>query len=99
VEVSVAGPEPFADWIDRNLAPEPFTHHDEAEYRLLTGEVRLACTCGMLLALSRPLRLAYLLGDLIGLADATGHRLWRSVPRRSGSDWPAPAASSPTGAA
>ncbi|MEU4622011.1 sigma factor [Actinoplanes sp. NPDC023801] len=60
VEVSVAGPEPFADWLDRNLAPEPFTHHDEAEYRLLAGEVRLACTYGMLLVLSRPLRLAYL---------------------------------------
>jgi RNA polymerase sigma factor (sigma-70 family) len=72
VEVSVAGPEPFADWIDRNLAPEPFTHHDEAEYRLLAGEVRMACTYGMLLALSRPLRLAYLLGDLIGLADVDG---------------------------
>lgn len=72
VELSVAGPEPFADWIDRNLAAGPPDGYDEAEFRLLAGEVRLACTYGMLLALSRPLRLAYLLGDLIGLPDAEG---------------------------
>lgn len=69
VEVSVAGPEPFADWIDRNLADHGPDRYDEAEYRLLAGEVRLACTYGMLLTLSRPLRIAYLLGDLIGLPD------------------------------
>ncbi|OJF15233.1 RNA polymerase ECF family sigma subunit [Couchioplanes caeruleus] len=72
VELSVAGPEPFADWLDRNLAPDSPDHFDEAEYRLLAGEVRLACTYGMLLALSRPLRLAYLLGDLVGLSDVDG---------------------------
>jgi RNA polymerase sigma factor (sigma-70 family) len=72
VEVSVAGPEPFADWIDRNLAAEAPGGYDEAEYRLLAGEVRLACTYGMLLTLSRPLRLAYLLGDLLGLPDVEG---------------------------
>jgi DNA-directed RNA polymerase specialized sigma24 family protein len=71
VERSVVGPEPFADWIDRNLGPQPDTA-DEAEYQLLAGEVRLACTHGMLLALTRPLRLAYLLGDLVGLSDVDG---------------------------
>ncbi|WP_067537879.1 RNA polymerase sigma factor [Nocardia crassostreae] len=71
-ELSVAGPEPFADWIDRNLAPAPPDRFDEAEFRLLAGEVRLACTYGMLLALTRDLRIAYLLGDLIGLPDSEG---------------------------
>ncbi|MBF6180530.1 RNA polymerase sigma factor [Nocardia otitidiscaviarum] len=72
IELSVAGPEPFADWIDRNLAPTPADHFDEATFRLLAGEVRLACTYGMLLALTRDLRITYLLGDLIGLPDTEG---------------------------
>jgi RNA polymerase sigma factor (sigma-70 family) len=74
VEASVAGPEPFADWLDTNLAagsahPAAAT---EAEYRLLAAEVRLACTYGMLLTLSRMNRAVYLLGDLIGFTDVEG---------------------------
>ncbi|MCP2321485.1 RNA polymerase sigma factor, sigma-70 family [Nocardia amikacinitolerans] len=72
IELSVAGPEPFADWIDRNLALAPPDRFDEAEFRVLAGEVRMACTYGMLLALTRDLRIAYLLGDLVGLPDTEG---------------------------
>ncbi|MFC4126257.1 RNA polymerase sigma factor [Nocardia rhizosphaerae] len=80
VERSVAGPEPFADWIDRNLAPAPPDRFDEAEFRVLAGEVRLACTYGMLLALSRDLRIAHLLGDLVGLPDSEGAQALAITP-------------------
>jgi RNA polymerase sigma factor (sigma-70 family) len=73
LEPLVQGPEPFADLLDRHLADD---YRDqtasEAEYRLLCGEVRIACTYGMLLCLSRELRITYLLGDLFGFTDAEG---------------------------
>lgn len=72
VELSVAGPEPFAEWIDHHLAPAPPDRFDPGEFALLAGEVRLACTYGMLLALTRDLRITYLLGDLVGLPDSEG---------------------------
>lgn len=73
VEASVAGPEPFAEWLDRNLPGQPYgAAASEAEYRLLCGEVRIACTYGMLLALSREVRVVYLLGDVVGMTDREG---------------------------
>lgn len=73
LEPLVQGPEQFAEFLDRNLAKD---HRDEAaseaEYRLLCGEVRIACTYGMLLCLSRSLRITYLLGDLFGFTDVEG---------------------------
>ncbi len=73
LEQLVQGPEPFAEFLDRNLADD---YRDEtaseAEYRLLCGEVRMACTYGMLLCLSRELRITYLLGDLFRFTDAEG---------------------------
>jgi RNA polymerase sigma factor (sigma-70 family) len=73
LEQLVQGPEPFAEFLDRNLADD---YRDETasevEYRLLCGEVRIACTYGMLLCLSRELRITYLLGDLFGFTDAEG---------------------------
>ena len=71
VEPLVRGPEEFAEWLDRNMT-SPYDAESEAEYRLLCGEVRIACTYGMLLCLGREQRAAYLLGDLIGLSDAEG---------------------------
>jgi DNA-directed RNA polymerase specialized sigma24 family protein len=44
----------------------------EVEHRLLCEEVRISCTYGMLLCLSRPQRAAYLLADVLGLPDADG---------------------------
>ncbi len=72
VESSVAGPGPFAEWLDTHLAPEPYEANSEAEYRELCEEVRIGCTYGMLLTLSRDLRIAYILGDLLETTDKEG---------------------------
>jgi Sigma-70, region 4 len=45
---------------------------EEAEYRLLSEEVRISCTYGMLLCLPRSQRAAYLLADVLGLTDGEG---------------------------
>ena len=45
---------------------------EEAEYRLLSEEVRISCTYGMLLCLPRGQRAAYLLADVLGLTDGEG---------------------------
>jgi RNA polymerase sigma factor (sigma-70 family) len=68
IESSVRGAETFAAFIDRGLAERDFTA-EEAEYRLLCAEVRISCTYGMLLCLSRPLRASYILGDAMALPD------------------------------
>lgn len=68
VESSVKDAETFAAFQDRGLADRDFTA-EEAEYRLLCAEVRISCTYGMLLCLSRLLRASYILGDAMGLPD------------------------------
>jgi RNA polymerase sigma factor (sigma-70 family) len=68
IESSIKGAETFAALLDRGLADRDFTA-EEAEYRLLSAEVRISCTYGMLLCLSRPLRASYILGDAMGMPD------------------------------
>jgi RNA polymerase sigma factor (sigma-70 family) len=68
VESSVKDAETFAAFLDRGMSDRDFTA-EEAEYRLLCAEVRLSCTYGMLLCLSRPLRASYILGDAMGMPD------------------------------
>jgi RNA polymerase sigma factor (sigma-70 family) len=68
IESSIRGAETFAALLDQGLADRDFTA-EEAEYRLLCAEVRISCTYGMLLCLSRPLRASYILGDAMGLSD------------------------------
>ncbi len=68
IESSVRGAETFAAFLDQGLADRDFTA-EEAQYRLLCAEVRISCTYGMLLCLSRPLRASYILGDAMGLPD------------------------------
>ncbi len=68
-EQSIAGSEPFAEFIDRFADNKPFEGESEVEYQELTADIRLACTYGMLLCLSRPVRVSYLLGDLLGFSD------------------------------
>jgi RNA polymerase sigma factor (sigma-70 family) len=68
LESAVRGAETFAALLDRGLAERDFTA-EEAEYRLLCAEVRISCTYGMLLCLSRPLRASYILGDAMGTPD------------------------------
>ena len=79
VESSVRGAQPFAELLDRGLAARDFTA-EEAEYRLLCEEVRISCTYGMLLCLTRPLRAAYLLGDVLGLPDTVGAEICETTP-------------------
>jgi RNA polymerase sigma factor (sigma-70 family) len=71
MESAVQGPEQFAALLDAGMGEIDPTI-DEAEYRLLCEEVRISCTYGMLLCLSRPQRAAYLLADVLGLTDADG---------------------------
>lgn len=81
IEQSVRGPEAFARWLDVNAASEPYeAAASEAEYRMLCEEVRLSCTYGMLLCLSRELRLAYILGDLLELTDREGGEALEITP-------------------
>jgi RNA polymerase sigma factor (sigma-70 family) len=68
LESAVKGAEAYAAALDRGLADRDFTA-EEAEYRLLSAEVRISCTYGMLLCLSRPLRASYILGDAMGMPD------------------------------
>jgi RNA polymerase sigma factor (sigma-70 family) len=71
VEASVQGAEQFAAFLDAGMGEVDPTL-EEVEYRLLCEEVRISCTYGMLLCLSRPQRAAYLLADVLGLPDREG---------------------------
>jgi len=66
-EASVAGPAAFAAFVDAHAADPALQPERQAEYDELCADVRLACTSGMLLALTRDARLAYVLGDVVGL--------------------------------
>jgi RNA polymerase sigma factor (sigma-70 family) len=70
-ESAVQGAEQYADAIDAGLGDIDPTL-EEVEYRLLSEEVRISCTYGMLLCLPRPQRAAYLLADVLGLTDGEG---------------------------
>lgn len=69
----------FAAFLDSNLATDDFPA-TEAEYNELCEEVRISCTYGMLLCLSRPLRAAYLLGDVLGLTDVEAAEICECSP-------------------
>jgi RNA polymerase sigma factor (sigma-70 family) len=71
-EASVSGPEGFAAFIDRHAADPAWEPARQVEYEELCADVRLSCTYGMLLCLSRDLRVVYLLGDLLGFTDLQG---------------------------
>jgi RNA polymerase sigma factor (sigma-70 family) len=70
-ESAVLGAEQYAAALDAGLAEVDPTL-EEAEYRLLSEEVRISCTYGMLLCLPRAQRAAYLLADVLGLTDGEG---------------------------
>lgn len=55
VQSSIKDVGTFAAFLDQGMSERDFTA-EEAEYRMLCAEVRLSCTYGMLLCLSRPLR-------------------------------------------
>ena len=70
-ESSVQGAERYAAALDAGLGDVDPTL-EEVEYRLLSEEVRISCTYGMLLCLPRLQRAAYLLADVLGLTDGEG---------------------------
>jgi RNA polymerase sigma factor (sigma-70 family) len=70
-ESAVLGAEQYAAALDAGMGDVDPTL-EEAEYRLLSEEVRISCTYGMLLCLPRPQRAAYLLADVLGLTDGEG---------------------------
>jgi RNA polymerase sigma factor (sigma-70 family) len=70
-ESAVQGAEQYAAALDAGMGDVDPTL-EEAEYRLLSEEVRISCTYGMLLCLPRPQRAAYLLADVLGLTDGEG---------------------------
>lgn len=80
LEPTVAGPEEFGDWIDQHRSEPSAETASQVEFDELCGDVRIACTYGMLLCLKRPLRLAYLLGDVIGLTDVEGAQACETTP-------------------
>jgi RNA polymerase sigma factor (sigma-70 family) len=70
-ESAVLGAEQYAEALDAGMGDVDPTL-EEAEYRLLSEEVRISCTYGMLLCLPREQRAAYLLADVLGLTDGEG---------------------------
>jgi RNA polymerase sigma factor (sigma-70 family) len=71
-EASVAGRDAFGAFIDSHVADPAWEPASRVEYEELCADVRLSCTYGMLLCLSRPQRAAYLLADVLGLPDREG---------------------------
>ncbi len=80
VEASVVSAERFGEVIDAGIAPSDFSAESEAEANLLCGEVRIACTYGMLLCLSRDVRVAYILADMVGFTDKEGAAICETTP-------------------
>lgn len=66
-EAEAVGPDALAGWLDSNIRAA--SAEDEALDDIFAREIRETCTHGMLLSLSRGLRAAYVLGELIGLTD------------------------------
>jgi len=79
LETVVGSPDDYAAFLDAGLS-EHGRPADEAERRELEDEVRISCTYGMLLALTRPSRAAYLLGDVLGFTDTEGAAICECSP-------------------
>lgn len=72
--------ESFAEDLDRGLGDGPPERVPEAERRLLVEEVKIGCSQGMLLCLDRGHRLAYVLGEILGLDGPTGAEVLEITP-------------------
>lgn len=79
-EASVAGPKAFSAFLDRHAADPQWQPDNQAIYQELCADVRLSCTYGMLLCLSRPARVAYLVGDLLGMIDVEAAEVCDTTP-------------------
>lgn len=72
--------ESFAEDLERGLSDEPIPGGSDAERRLLVEEVKIGCSQGMLLCLDRGHRLAYVLGEILGLDGPTGAEVLEITP-------------------
>lgn len=79
-EASVAGAAAFARFLAQHAADPQWQPEDRALYDELCAEVRLSCTYGMLLCLSRPARVAYLVSDLLGFSHVQGAMICGTTP-------------------
>ncbi|MGH9228801.1 MAG: RNA polymerase sigma factor [Acidimicrobiales bacterium] len=62
----------FGAFLDLHATDPAYDPVSQAEYEELCADVRLSCTYGMLLCLSRDQRVVYLVGDLFGFSDREG---------------------------
>jgi RNA polymerase sigma factor (sigma-70 family) len=73
--------EDVADEIDRRLAADYSDRIPAAELGLLREETRVACTMGLLLCMSRELRLAYILAEVFDVSGEEGGYIMAVDPR------------------
>ena len=66
-EESLISFEEFADDLTRGLSDAPLVTAPDVEQELALEEVKIGCTTAMLLCLTRPYRLAYVLGEILQL--------------------------------
>lgn len=79
LETVVGSPDDYAAFLDAGLS-EQGRPADEAERREFEDEIRISCTYGMLLTLTRPSRAAYLVGDVLGFTDVEGAAICECSP-------------------
>jgi RNA polymerase sigma factor (sigma-70 family) len=78
---SAMSPEQLGAKLDQGLAmAEQCAPLAAAEAPLLEKELQLECTHGMFLVLSRPERLAYILGEVLGATDTIGAEICEITP-------------------
>lgn len=72
--------EGFAADLEQGLAPLPEGHLTEVETAMAIEEVKIGCTLAMLVCLTRPLRIAYILGDVFELTDTEAASILEIAP-------------------
>lgn len=59
----------FSDDLEQGAGPSTHLDLTKTEHELALKEVKVGCTLAMLVCLSRPLRMAYILGDIFEMTD------------------------------
>ena len=70
----------FEHMIDQGTSHTPSHTFNEAEMGLMLEEMKLSCTQGMLLCLSREVRLAFVLGEIFGANSEEGAEILDITP-------------------
>ena len=72
--------EGFAADLEQGLAPLPEGELTEVETAMAIEEVKIGCTLAMLVCLTRPLWIAYILGDVFELTDTEAASVLEIAP-------------------